>query len=76
MCSYILPVVFHYALYFGEARCMRTGRPNASFGGGKLAPTIETSGAPTGAMTSPPPEVGDSVERCVSGWWRSGRAVV
>lgn len=69
MCSYIMPVIFHFMLYFGKARCMRMGKPNASFGGAKAPPVVET-GAPTGAIAAsvitdlPPPEIGDSVERC------------
>jgi hypothetical protein len=27
MCSYLLPVAFHFMLFFGKARCMRIGTP-------------------------------------------------
>lgn len=30
MCSYILPVIFHFVLYFGKARCMRVPQSASS----------------------------------------------
>ncbi|PSC70040.1 Amino acid transporter isoform A [Micractinium conductrix] len=52
MCSYVLPVVFHFCLYFGWARCMRKTASSAqlSANGGLAgveagaAPTVEVSG--------------------------------
>ncbi|KAI7845451.1 hypothetical protein COHA_001001 [Chlorella ohadii] len=49
VCSYITPVLIHFLLYFGKARCMRVPPPGAAESGVELATAAALGPAASGA---------------------------
>jgi hypothetical protein len=61
MCSYILPVIIHWMLLFGKARCMRlppTSGAGAGAGTGMIASSEHAHDFAASDPTEPPPPLG------------------